>query len=66
MLPHGHKVEYAPKVDSQQILFFYMGKTRSSEGQRQKHNVVPVADFISTDIRQKKLATTMDLNLVTF
>ena len=26
MLPHGHKVEYAPKVDSQQILSFCMGK----------------------------------------
>jgi len=26
VLPHGHKVEYAPKVDSQQILSYYMGK----------------------------------------
>ena len=26
VLPHGHKVEYAPKVDSQQILSFDMGK----------------------------------------
>jgi topoisomerase IV subunit B len=26
VLAHGHKVEYAPKVDSQQILSFYMGK----------------------------------------
>jgi len=26
VLAHDHKVEYAPKADSQQILTFYMGK----------------------------------------
>ena len=45
VLPHRHEVEYAPKVDSQQILSFYMGKnTPERKDYIMENLVVPVED----------------------
>jgi len=44
VLPHWHKVEYAPKVDSQQILSFYMGKNTSERMDDIMENLVVMVE----------------------